>query len=89
MKKALAGTAAASHVDKCTVGEVGMGCHNMVIDRTTVTSAELISALEAVRDAEERLYRLRRRVFWGLEWRRALIVGLLLLYAFEVWRQAQ
>ena len=54
-----------------------------------MTRAELDSALEAVRDADDRLHRLKRRIFWGLAWRRALIVILLLLYAFEVWRQAQ
>ena len=87
--KNLAGAAAVSDVDKSTAGEVGMGCQKMLNDRSTVTRAELDSALEAVRDADERLHRLRRRTFWGLTWRRALIVVLLLLYAFEVWRRAQ
>ena len=58
-------------------------------DRQTVMRAELLSALEAVRDADDQVHRLRRKTFWGLAWRRALIVVLLLLYAFEVWRQAQ
>ena len=89
MEKTLAGAAAASLVDNCTAGEVGTGCQKMPNDRTTVTRAELDSALEGVRDADDRLHRLRRRTFWGLTWRRALIVVLLLLYAFEVWRQAQ
>ena len=64
-----------------------MGCKKMVDYRQTVTRAELISALEAVRDANDRLNRLRRRIFWDLAWRRALIVALLLLYAGEAWRQ--
>ena len=78
-----------SHIDKCTAGEVVMRCQIMDGDRQAVTRAELDSALEAVRDADDRLHRLRRRTFWGLTWRRGLIVVLLLLYAFEVWRQAQ
>ena len=89
MEKNLAGVAAPSNVDRCTSSEVGMGCQKMDVDRPTVTRAELDSALEGVRDADDRLHRLRRRTFWGLTWRRALIVVLLLLYAFEVWRQAQ
>ena len=83
------GAAAASHDDRCNAGEVVMRCQIMDGDRLTVTRAELISALEAVREANDRLHRLKRRTFWGLTWRRALIVVLLLLYAFEVWRQAQ
>ena len=89
MDKNLAGAAAVGQFDKCTAGEVGMGDQNMPNDRPTVTRAELDSALEAVRDADERLHRLKRRTFWGLAWRRALIAVLLLLYAFKVWRQAQ
>ena len=89
IEKTLAGAAAARHVDKCTAGEVGMSCQKMPNDRPSVTRAELDSALEGVRDADDRLHRLKRRTFWGLAWRRALIVVLLLLYAFEVWRQAQ
>ena len=73
MEKNLAGATATSHVDKCTAGEVGVGCHKMANDRTTVTRAELISALEGVRDADDRLHRLRRRIFWGLAWRRTLL----------------
>ena len=62
---------AASHVDKCIAGEVGMGCQKMTNDLPTVTRAELDAALERVRDADERLHRLKRRTFWGLAWRRA------------------
>ena len=87
--KNLAGAAAASYVDECTAGDVFMRCPIPDGDRQTVTRAELISALEAARDAKDRLHRLKRKIFWGLAWRRALIVVLLLLYAFEVWRQAQ
>ena len=66
-----------------------MSRQKMDDDRPTVTRAELISALEAVLDADDWVHRLKRRIFWELAWRRALIVVLLLLYAFEVWRQAQ
>ena len=83
------GAAAGSHVDECTAGDVFMRCQIPDGDRQTVTRAELISALEAAREANDRVHRLKRRIFWGLAWRRALIVVLLLLYAFEVWRQAQ
>ena len=83
------GAAAAIHDDRCNAGEVVMSCQILDGDRQTVTRAELISALEAARDANDRVHRLKRRIFWGLAWRRALIVVLLLLYAFEVWRQAQ
>ena len=89
MEKTLVGAAAARHVDNCTTGEVGLGCQKMANDRPSVTRAKLISALEGVRDADDRLHRLKRRTFWGLAWRRSLIMALLLLYAFEVWRQAQ
>ena len=88
-EKPSTGAAAASHVDKCTASDVIMGCQKMDDDRPTVTRAELDSALEGARDADDRLHRLRRRIFWGSASRRALIVILLLLYAFEVWRQAQ
>ena len=89
MDKNLAGAAAVSHGDQCTAGEVGMGCQKMPNDRPSVTRAELDSALEGVRDADDRLHRLKQRIFWGLAWRRTLIVILLLMYAFELWRQAQ
>ncbi len=88
-EKPSTGAAAASHVDRRTAGKVVMSCQIMDGDRQTVTRAELDSALGAVREANDRLHRLKRRNFWGLAWRRALIVVLLLLYAFEVWRQAQ
>ena len=87
--KNLAGAAAASYVDECTAGDVFMRCPIPDGDRQTVTRAELISALDAVRDANDRVDRLKRRIFWGVAWRRTLIVVLLLMYAFEVWRQAQ
>ena len=87
--KNLAGAAAASHVDECTSGDVFMLCPIPDGDRQTVTRAELISALEAAREANDLVHRLKRRIFWGLAWRRTLIVVLLLLYAFELWRQAQ
>ena len=83
------GAAAAIHDDRCNAGEVVMRCQIMDGERQTVTRAELDSALEGVLDADDRLRRLKRRTFWGLAWRRAIIVVLLLLYAFEVWRQAQ
>ena len=65
-EKPSTGAAAASHVDECTASEVVMGCQKMDDYRQTVTRAELISALEAVRDANDRLNRLRRRIFWDL-----------------------
>ena len=89
MEKNLAGATGASHVDKCTAGEVVMSCQIMDGDRQTVTRAKLISALEAVRDTNDRVHRLKRRIFRGSAWRRALIVVLLLLYAFELRCQAQ
>ena len=89
MDKSLAGAAAASHVDECTAGELFMSCQIPDGDRQTVTRAELISALEAVLEVNDRVHRLKRRIFWGLAWRRTLIVILLLMYVFELWRQAQ
>ena len=88
-EKPATGAAAASHVDECTAGDVYMRCPIPDGDRQTVTRAELICALDAVREANDRVHRLKRRIFRGLAWRRALIVVLLLLYALEVWRQAQ
>ena len=88
-EKPSTGAAAASHVDECTAGDVFMRCPIPDGDRQTVTRAELISALDAVREANDRVHRLKRRIFWGLAWRRTLIVVLLLMYAFELWRQAQ
>ena len=88
-EKPSTGLAAASHVDECTTSDVFMRCPIPDGDRQTVTRAELISALDAVREANDRVDRLKRRIFWGVAWRRTLIVILLLMYAFELWRQAQ
>ncbi len=61
----------------------------MVDDRPTITRAELHKTLGAVQESQERVRKLGRSLRWGVTWRRALIVGLLLMYAGEVWRQYQ
>lgn len=61
----------------------------MAVERPTVTRAELDEALDAAHESRERVQKLRHSLWWGVTWRRALVVILLLLYAGEVWRQYQ
>ena len=55
----------------------------------TISREEYLPRGEALAAAEERVEQHQRQTRRGFFWRRLLIVALILLFAGEVWRQAQ